>query len=152
MTRIEFNFNVPDKRQLIENLALAALQKHRKVTIFTENAAQSASISEYLWQNNPTSFLPNIVTDLVADSTRALTHASASRMVIGSQADTFDSDLIYDDLLINLTATEPGFFSRFTQLVELVGVDEQDKLTARARYKFYRDRGYEINSIDYAKL
>ena len=112
MTRIEFNFNVPDKRQLIENLALAALQKHRKVTIFTENAAQSASISEYLWQNNPTSFLPNIVTDLVADSARAIPHASASRIVIGSQADAFDNDLNHDDLLINLTATEPRFFSR----------------------------------------
>jgi DNA polymerase III subunit chi len=148
MTRIEFNFNVSDKRQLIENLVTAALQKRRKVTIFTENAAESASISDYLWQNNPTSFLPNVTTE----SAGALMHASASRVDIGSQADAFDKDFKNDDLLINLTATQPLFFSRFTQLVELVGVDEQDKLAARARYKFYRDRGYEIKSMDYAKL
>jgi DNA polymerase-3 subunit chi len=56
-----------------------------------------------------------------------------------------------DDMLINLTANEPSIFSRFTQLVELVGDEEQDKLAARARFKFYRDRGYEIKSIDHAQ-
>jgi DNA polymerase III subunit chi len=50
--------------------------------------------------------------------------------------------------LINLTQKEPSFFSRFTQLIELVTNDEQDKVAARARFKFYRDRGYEIKSID----
>jgi DNA polymerase-3 subunit chi len=57
-----------------------------------------------------------------------------------------------DDMLINLTAREPSFFSRFTQLVELVGADEADKVAARARYKFYRDRGYEIKNIDHAQM
>jgi DNA polymerase-3 subunit chi len=36
-------------------------------------------------------------------------------------------------------------------LVELVSEDEQDKLAARARFKFYRDRGYEMKSIDHAQ-
>jgi DNA polymerase-3 subunit chi len=57
-----------------------------------------------------------------------------------------------DDMLINFTSSEPGFFSRFTQLVELVGDAEQDKIAARARFKFYRDRGYEIKSIDHTQI
>jgi DNA polymerase-3 subunit chi len=61
-------------------------------------------------------------------------------------------DLKNDDMLINLTAAEPSFFSRFTQLVELVSDDEQDKIAARARFKFYRDRGYEIKSTDHTQM
>jgi len=33
-------------------------------------------------------------------------------------------------------------------LIEIVGQEEQDKLEARKRYKFYRDRGYEMRSFD----
>jgi len=32
--------------------------------------------------------------------------------------------------------------------VELVGTDEEDKALARQRFKFYRDRGYEIKHSD----
>jgi len=44
----------------------------------------------------------------------------------------------------------PPFFSRFRYLVELVGNDEDDKVAARQRYKFYRDRGYQVKSTDAA--
>ena len=43
-----------------------------------------------------------------------------------------------------------NFFSRFRRLIEIVGADEVDKAQARIRYKFYRDRGYEIKSYDAA--
>jgi DNA polymerase-3 subunit chi len=33
-------------------------------------------------------------------------------------------------------------------LIEIVGADEADKVLARDRYKFYRDRGYELRSYD----
>jgi len=56
--------------------------------------------------------------------------------------------LIHDDVLVNLQAQHPPFFSRFRRLIEIVGVDEEDKAAARIRYRFYRDRGYEIKSFD----
>jgi DNA polymerase III subunit chi len=61
-------------------------------------------------------------------------------------------NVLQDDMLINLAQTQPLIFSRFTQLVELVGQDERDKAAGRVRFKFYRDRGYEIKHVDCAKI
>ena len=54
-------------------------------------------------------------------------------------------------MLINLRAEQPPFFSRFQRLVEIVSLDEEDRSHARARFKFYRDRGYAIQSHDLSK-
>lgn len=143
MTRIEFYFNVADKHEVVANLVQLALPKRRQVTIFTADDNIAASVSDYLWQNKPTDFLPNIQ----ARHAHKI-HAAVTPVVIGSQA----NQLMHDDMLINLTTNEPIFFSRFTQLVELVGLDEEDKIAGRQRYKFYRDRGYEIKNIDHAKI
>ncbi len=139
MTRIEFYFNVADKQQAIANLVQSALIKCRQVMIFAMDEKMASDVSMSLWQNKPESFLPNVELNHL--------HASATPVLIGLQGD----DLTQDDMLINLTIKEPSFFSRFTQLVELVGDDEQDKFAARARFKFYRDRGYEIKSIDHTQ-
>ena len=40
----------------------------------------------------------------------------------------------------------PPFFSRFERLAEIVGVD--DAAAGRERYKFYRERGYELRAHD----
>jgi len=40
----------------------------------------------------------------------------------------------------------PSMFSRFQRLVEIVGTDADDREDARARFRFYRDRGYEIRT------
>jgi DNA polymerase-3 subunit chi len=58
--------------------------------------------------------------------------------------------LLQDDILINLQTAHPPFFGRFRLLVELVGTDDDDKVAARVRFRFYRDRGYEVKSIDMA--
>ena len=139
MTRIDFYFNVSDKRQVAAGLVESALAKRRQVTICAADESSAASVSKVLWQHKPESFLPNVLAS----------HAAAAHtpVVIHWQ----NQVMLQDELLINLTQAEPSFFSRFTQLIELVGDDEQDKVAARARFKFYRDRGYEIKSVDYAK-
>jgi DNA polymerase III subunit chi len=139
MTRIDFYFNVSNKQKLLAQLIETAIAKHRQVAVLAPDGEMAKCISDYLWQEDPTSFLPNTQVNHL--------HAARSPVVIGSQADSF----MLDDMLINLTVTEPVIFSRFIQLVELVSNDEDDKLTARARYKFYRDRGYEIKNINHAK-
>lgn len=139
MTRIDFYFNVANKQQLLAELVQGALSKRRHVTVLANDANNAAEINADLWQQQAGSFMPNV---LVNHDLAALTP-----VVIhwGENA------LLQDDMLINLTATEPIFFSRFTHLVELVGDDEQDKVAARARYKFYRDRGYEIKNTNHAQ-
>ena len=144
MTRIDFYFNVVDKQQVIFDLVQSALSKRRQVMVLATDEKMASDVSVSLWQNKAESFLPNV---------RA--HSSLSSVtpvVIASQGDGVINGITQDDMLINLTTHEPIFFSRFTQLVELVSDDEQDKMSARARFKFYRDRGYEIKSTNYAQI
>jgi DNA polymerase-3 subunit chi len=57
-------------------------------------------------------------------------------------------DVCHYDLLINLDDEWPPFFSRFERLVEIVGTEEDNKVKARSRYKFYKDRGYPLQTFD----
>ena len=52
------------------------------------------------------------------------------------------------DVLVNLADQVPLFFSRFTRVAEIVDGDENRKQQARERFRFYRDRGYPLNSHD----
>lgn len=143
MTRIEFYFNVADKQQAIANLVQATIVKRRQIMLFAADEKMASDVSVSLWQNKPESFLPHVQLNHF--------HASVTPVIIGLQGSDLVLDLMQDDMLINLTIKQPSFFSRFTQLVELVSDDEQDRLAARARFKFYRDRGYEIKSIDHTQ-
>ncbi|MDO9151797.1 MAG: DNA polymerase III subunit chi [Methylotenera sp.] len=136
MTKVEFFFNVPDKLAKVADICSRAVVKGRKLTIFTPDDAMSMRIQDRLWQHSATSFLP---------SARS---GAPEQHDVSIVLDKDGEQLLQDDILINLKVEHPPFFSRFKYLVELVGVDEEDKASARARYKFYRDRGYQIKSTD----
>jgi DNA polymerase-3 subunit chi len=105
--------------------------------LFAQSNEAASEIQQYLW-SLPQQFLPN---HLVSDEL-----ATATPIVIDWQGE----QLLHDEVLINLQHPQPVFFSRFRRLIEIVGLDEADKAKARIRYKFYRDRGYEIKNYDAA--
>ena len=135
MTRVEFFFNVEDKLQKLAELGEKAIAKNVKLMLFAQNNEAATEIQQYLW-SLPQQFLPN---HLASDAL-----ASATPIIIDWQGE----QLLHDEVLINLQHPQPLFFSRFRRLIEIVGMDEADKAQARMRYKFYRDRGYEIKSYD----
>ena len=47
-------------------------------------------------------------------------------------------------MLVNLHPSPPPFFSRFERLAEIVGTDAADAAAGRERWKFYKERGYEL--------
>jgi len=59
---------------------------------------------------------------------------------------------LMDDTLINLSSKEIKGFSRYLKMYELVGHDDDDKKSARERYRFYKDCGYQVDSIDATNL
>ena len=140
MTRVEFYFNVADKFKKTAELCEKALVKGRQLTVYTQNEAMSNDVEKSLWQHSTSSFLANSKMDEV--------NSQFSPIVIDSQGE----NLVQDDVLINLQTSQPLFFSRFRYLVELVGDDEADKAAARARFRFYKDRGYDIKSTDAVAL
>lgn len=139
MTRVEFFFNVKDKHQKIADLSEKFISKGLKLMVFVSNAEAVATTQNYLWQQ-PTSFLPSLS---LSDEL-----ASVTPIIVDYERD----HLVHDDVLINFQHPHPPFFSRFKRLVEIVGFDELDKEKARTRYKFYRDRGYQITVFDDSKV
>jgi DNA polymerase III subunit chi len=139
MTRVIFYSKLADKRLTLANLLLQALQKKHQITILAENKEAASVFSSEIWLYGATEFIPNaLASDVIAKETP---------VVIG-----WDEDVLFqDDILINLSQKQVLAFSRFRQLIELVGNVEDDKIAARARYKFYRDRGYEIKHLEHAQ-
>ena len=137
MTRVEFFFNVEDKLQKLAELSEKAIAKNVKLMMFVQTDEAAKEIQQYLW-SLPQQFLPN---HLAIEPL-----ASGTPILIDWQGE----QLLHDEVLINLQHPQPVFFSRFRRLIEIVGMDEADKVNARLRYKFYRDRGYEIKSYDAA--
>jgi DNA polymerase-3 subunit chi len=136
MTRIEFFFNVANKLQKVADLSESAVNKGRRLMVFTADTAATLNLENQLWTHPPIGFLPHCRADSAL--------ASVTPIIIDWQG----AQLPHDDVLINLQSQHPPFFSRFRRLIEIVGVDEADKAEARVRYRFYRDRGYEIKSFD----
>lgn len=61
-------------------------------------------------------------------------------ILIGADAPPTD----FDDVLINLGGDVLPFFSRFATHHEIVAPERRNE--ARAAYRFYRDRGYELTT------
>lgn len=139
MTRVEFFFNVDDKLLKAADLCEKAMVKGRQLTVFCQHEAMMNVMHQQLWQHSATSFLAS------AKAGGEISELTPIVLIENGE------HLVHDDVLINLQSESPSFFSRFRYLVELVGHDEADKIAARDKYRFYRDRGYEVKSTDVSK-
>lgn len=138
MTRIDFYFNVENKFRQVAELAGLALPKSRRLFVFVPGGDAAERVEHMLWSHAPTGFLPHCRCD----------HPLAAETPI--VIDWRGEHLLHDDVLINLCQHQPPFFSRFKGLIEIVGTDAADRAQARERFRFYRDRGYDIRSHDTA--
>lgn len=139
MTRVSFyilNVQKAQNRQAFAcRLAEKAWREGHQVFIYTENADQSAAMDEALWAYRPESFVPH---EIMLDA------SAVTAPVLISHDNTPPPRLM--DVLINLNAEQPMFFSQFERLVEIIDNDEQIKQQGRQRYKFYQDRGYPLET------
>lgn len=51
-------------------------------------------------------------------------------------------------VLINLGAEVPGWFSSFERVLEVVAEDPALRARSRDRFRFYRERGYELKTFE----
>ena len=54
----------------------------------------------------------------------------------------------HQQVLVNLGDEVPEGFERFERLIEVVSLDEEDRMRARGRWRHYASRGYAIQRID----
>jgi DNA polymerase III subunit chi len=134
MTAIDFYTHVSDRFQVATKLVAKAFAQHGSVRVLTPDASATETLDRMLWLHPAIAFLPHCrVGDRLAADTpiwvdHVLEHPGAGAV------------------LINLHATPPPFFARFQRLAEIVGIDDTEAASARNRYRFYRERGYELRT------
>ncbi|MCC6611210.1 MAG: DNA polymerase III subunit chi [Burkholderiales bacterium] len=132
MTRVDFYHDAEDRLQVACRLVAKAIGQKLRVFIYAPDGETARAMDRLLWTTPAVGFLPHCMAhDKLAAETPVL---------IG----TDDETLPHDDVLLNLGTDRPAHFARFGRLVEIVGRDEADRAAARERFKFYRERGYQI--------
>jgi DNA polymerase-3 subunit chi len=136
MTQIDFYTNVSDKLHTACRIIAKAYGRGHKMFVCCPDADTAHHLDRMLWTAPPTAFVPHCPTGnpLVKVTPVVVDHSG--------------SEPVHDQLLLNLRPEWPPYFGRFERLVEIVSLDPEDRRSARERYKFYRDRGYEIRAHD----
>ena len=136
MTEITFYTHADDPLDVARRVAAKAYGQGRQVMIYAPDATTAAAIDRLLWTTPALGFVPHCRdSDALAGETPVL---------IGTDADALRSA----DVMINLHTGQPPAFARFERLVEIVGLDEAGVEQGRARYRFYKTRGYAMQTHD----
>lgn len=141
MTRVDFyivGHQAPEARlKLACRIAEKAVNSDHEVVINTESETDSRRLDELLWTFSQGSFLPHrlLSDDGKADQGEPVTIGCGQEPRAGNW-----------DLLINLAPEVPEFFGRFSRVAELVGDEAESRAAGRERFRYYRDRGYELRT------
>ena len=135
MTHIEFIFNIVDKTKLVIGLTEHLIRRNRSALIYFKDQSDIHNFSLSLLEKEL--FMPHLIEENALLNKLSLTQSKVDLM---------------DDTLINFTSKEIQGFSRYLKMYELVGHDNEDKNSARERYRFYKDCGYQVNSMDATNL
>ena len=136
MTRVDFYSNAEPKLQVACQLVAKAIQRMLRVVVYAPEENTARSFDKLLWTYQAIGFVPHCMMHHVL--------AAETPVVIARE----DVDMPHHQVMLNLHVDSPPSFSRFERLIELVGVADDDRELARSRYRFYRDRGYEIRHHD----
>jgi len=138
-TQIDFYTHVEDKLRIACQLSAKAFSQGLKVTVFCPDPETVHRFDRLLWMAPATGFVPHCAPDdpLAGDPP----------VIDDCQGDK----LLHDEVKISLRQEWPPFFGRFQRLIEIVTREDGDRTMARERFRFYRDRGYEIRTHDLSK-
>jgi DNA polymerase-3 subunit chi len=141
VTRVDFYIVDEGSREasltLACRIAEKAVLKDHEVLINAASDTDCRRLDQLLWTFSQGSFLPH---RLLSD---AAGPGEGEPVLIGSGQEPRDGAW---DLLINLAADVPGFFSRFNRVAELVAAEEDSRAAGRERFRYYRERGYELRT------
>ena len=133
MTRIDFYNYAEDKLRFACRLATTAFERASRVVVYSPDMKTLETFDRALWTFQATRFVPHCFAGAAV--------AAETPIVLS----TSEAGLPHHDVLLNLGDEWPPFFASFERLLEIVATDESDKARARARYAFYRKRGYDIH-------
>ncbi len=139
MTRVDF-YVLDDNARLDDatltcRLCAKAFEQGQRLFVYAADGDDARHLDELLWVFSDTAFVPHALADT--------DEAAAAPVLIGAG----DPPAEHLELMINRRHPVPGVFSRFERVIEIVPAgDGRD--AARERFRFYRERGYELNTHD----
>jgi len=142
MTKVDFYIlegNSGNREQTACRIADKAYRLGHGVYIHTADPSQAKRLDDLLWTFKQNSFVPHGVEGESADPEVAVLISHHSELADSTQAQR-------RQVLINLAQDIPMFFSSFERVAEVIGQDNENKASGRQRYKFYRDRGYSLDT------
>lgn len=141
MTQVDFYILGSDSDDARLHLACKivdkATQLDHHVFINSTSDDEARQLDELLWTFSQGSFIPHRV---VRGDTPP---AALEPVLIGVNQPPAPGRW---DVLINLAAEVPEFFSRYERVAEVVDANSMRREQSRERYRFYRDRGYKLNT------
>jgi DNA polymerase-3 subunit chi len=114
-----------------------AMQRDQHVFIHATSDQEARQLDELLWTFSQGSFIPHRIVR------EELAAAPAEPVLIGLNQAPAPGRW---DVLINLATDVPDFFSRYERVAEVVDGNPVRRERSRERYRFYRDRGYKLNT------
>ncbi len=142
MTRVDFYVledGADDARERFAcRLAEKAWRLKHSVYLHAASPAAAQRLDGLLWTWSDGSFLPHVLQS--PDLDPSLASATPVRIGAGEEPG-FEAEL-----LVNLDHQVPQFFSRFDRVAEIVGPGDPERASARDRFRFYRDRGYALET------
>jgi DNA polymerase-3 subunit chi len=153
MARIDFHSNVSDKLEYACRLtrkiwsATPEGEPVRNIVMVGEKA-DLKKLNDLLWAFSSTDFLPHcfIEDEAAAETPIVLTDDFASSSL---------NNIPHADVMIHLgmrmPADVPALVARFPRIVEVVTVNEAERLAGRERFKAYRELGHELHNFDQSK-
>jgi DNA polymerase III subunit chi len=140
MTQIDFHFNTPALVPYACRLARKIFRAGQKAVFYHPDSAVLARFDEALWTFSEREFIPHVRFDDPI--------AAHTPLWLSDQA----TDGPDSSLMVNLSSQTPEGFSRFDRLIELVSREPEIVQAGRARYRFYRDCGYPLQTHDMSAL
>ena len=138
MTQVDFylvgDSNQDGRDRITCRLIDKAFKMGRQVYVYVDNEAEAKQLDQTLWTFSPGSFVPH--------GLNCGEEMKEMSVCIGHR----EPPETFADVLVSLSTEVPTFFSRFERVAEVVGNTEAEKQRARDRFKFYRDRGYELQT------
>lgn len=139
MTEIAFHFNAPEPVAYACRLLRKAVSSGAKVVV-TGEPATLKQLDAALWAISATDFVPHC---LLRGDPRVI---AASPVVLTTVIESAP----HQEVLLNLGEEIPQGFDRFQRVIEVVGLDEQERLSGRARWLDYKHLGYTLRRHDLA--
>jgi DNA polymerase-3 subunit chi len=137
VTELAFHFNAPDRVAYACRLLRKAVSSGAKVVV-TGLPQTLQQLDTALWTFSPTDFVPHCYQESEA---RVL---AASPVILATSIQSAP----HQQVLLNLGHFVVDGFERFGRVIEVVGLDEDELQTARARWRHYTGLGYTITRHD----